>query len=246
MGKARSVNPKLSQSSTTPSAGPSTGRAKRANGTSSSGFSHKSSGAVGEKPAQAMPEASALRVELAAIGYALHVLGMRAEVLSAKLANRKLAQLSRVLSALETALTQDREPRALNDPDGWALKYLDGKAATRGAFEARPRPATLQEAARAMAVRLGAMKGKSTRSDVAARLAVDVDQALYFSATAVTEAQRQRQRRDLTLKIRKTMRHKVQSDGDLFAEDAELTVVAAFKEGGLKREVADQLFKTRR
>ena len=187
------------------------------------------------------------RGEVWAIGGELHRLGLRAELLGARLGNRKLTHASRMLSAIEVALVEDPEPRALTGGDAWAVKYLDRASSKRETLEARPRPRTVQETARALRTDVETLKTSgATRWDVAAHLAREIEHvlALYTLAEPPTRANLFWIRSRLTLEIARTMRRTAdESEGERFAEDVDLTIVRAFKAAGLDSDHADQLFR---
>jgi hypothetical protein len=187
------------------------------------------------------------RDEVWAIGSELHRLGLRVELVGARLGNRKLTHASRMLSAIEVALVEDPEPRALTGGDAWAMKYLDRASSKRETLEARPRPRTVQEAARALRSEVETMKtSDATRWEVAAHLAGSIEEvlALYTLAKPPTRANLFWIRLSLTREIVRTMRRTTdETVGERFDEDVDLTVVRAFKAAGLDPDHADQLFR---
>jgi hypothetical protein len=237
---------------------PSTSQPRKGGSTSSNGYSPKSSGAVGKPPVLVTTRAYREHAELLDL---LHVLGTK--IGHAAGTDRKMTQLSRVLSALTSATMFDKSPLVLEHPDRWALRYLEsGKAP-----EVRARPRTLKEHARRMRKALDDMKATRpapSRTAVAAWLADGIESALardlYAKLKPLTMEGLAEMRAKLVADITERLPDKAMlmalgraggkadqvSASKDFAEDTELTIVAAFKAGRLPRETADQLFKARR
>jgi len=179
------------------------------------------------------------RAKLLDLLFDIQAVGSRVGMLGSTTGQRKLVQLSRVLSALTSAVMFDDEARSLDGADQWALGYLDGRAKDRNVPEIRHRPRTVQEAARAIRTDLDAMKSKGTSREAAAA----------WLAERVALAMNLTDRPTILAAVVQRMPHKTTVaplPSEPFKEDVERTIVAAFKAGGLGADKADQLFKARR
>ncbi len=190
----------------------------------------------------------AAQEKLLALDVQLHGLTARASFLGAELANNKLAQLSRILRALTTAVMLDDAPDALKGADAWAEKYW-----ARSKYVATShRAQTVQEVARSLAQELEAKAASEvppSRLAVARWLALEV--SARYGRLPVDDAERD-QLGDAFYSRLPIGEHGAEVDPTgvrrdrPFAADAKASVIAAWKWAGMPAHVADQLFKERR